>query len=372
MYQLYLYNAQGKEMFKEKYYNSLRYINETEINRHLSNINNNGATINFRELVSLEFNELLNWRTVINNYAIQFDIEVNNAVTNEFTDLFDYGKNQSSIADFFMRQEIINLNSCPYCGLEYINAFKDIGDYKDEIDFVNRANGNELEKINYIGPITARKIVSARLNGLITNLDDIGLNRRQKENIINFNIGFTHNHFTLDHVLPQNDNKFYSLCLYNLVPCCYSCNSKFKKKLNFDGYNSLERVIPTSENYSLNRDLDFVLYYSGSLENIKTKSDFIIDTKELNNNPHVAKYLEIFKVKGRYTYHKNKALRLIENKNNYPDSMIKEISLTTGLSLSEIRKLVFGNELFDLQLTDEPFTKFKRDIARNIGIKGVL
>jgi len=365
-------SGQNKANFEDDFYKSLHYVNETNINTHLANINNNGASINFRQLICLPFQELLDWRTPISDYAITLNTLANNIISNSFTDLFYYSKNQPSIANFFMKQEALDLKTCQYCGIDYINAFKDIGDYKDEIDFLNRADKNDLEKIKFIGNSASTKVINYRLKKVITSLVDSGLGKRQQQNVKNFNIGNTHNHFTLDHVLPQKDNKFFSLCLYNLVPSCYSCNSKFKKALNFNNYNSLDQVSPTSASYTLDKDIVFKLYYSGSLKDILSKFDFNLDIKELNNNQHTSRYLEMFKLKGRYTFHKNKALHLIKQKNNYPDSMIKDISLRTGLPIIEVKKLVFGEELFVKQFNNEPLVKFKRDVAKNIGIKDVL
>ena len=38
----------------------------------------------------------------------------------------------------------------------------------------------------------------------------------------------------------------------------------------------------------------------------------------------------------------------------------------------EVKKLVFGDELFVEQFANEPLVKFKRDVAKNIGIMDVL
>lgn len=361
-----------KASFEDAYYKSLKNIDEASINRHLANINNNGSTIDFRQLIVLPFQDLLNWKPIITNYATRLNIFVDNKRLNIFTDLFNYTKNQPSIAEFFMNQEVIKLNACYYCGIDFINAFKDIGDYKDVIDFLNRADRNDLEKIKFIGEAASRNVINKRGNGEITKLTNSGLDRRQQKHVKDYNVGYTHNHFTLDHFLPQKDNPFYSLCLYNLVPSCYSCNTKFKNGQSFNTSNSLGQVSPTSGNYTLDKDLVFKLFYSGSLGDILTKSDFILDIKDENNNQHTSEYLKIFKLKGRYAYHKSKALHLIKQKNNYSESMIKEVSLRTGLPLLEVKKLVFGEELFVEQFTNDPFVKFKRDVARNIGIKDVL
>jgi len=363
-----------KSSFEDAYYMSLNNIDEAGINRHLANLNLNGVILNFKQLILLPFEDLLKWNSILTNYANSLNTVVNNKKSNNFTDLFNYTHNQPNIAEFFMNQETIELNACYYCGIDFINAFKNIGDYKNVFDFLNRADKNELEIIKYIGVAASKKVINKRRSGEIRTLTNSGLDIRQQEYVKDFNVEYTHNHFTLDHFLPQKFNKFYSLCLYNFVPSCYSCNTKFKNGRSFNTTNSLGlgQVSPTSRSYTLDKDLVFKLYYSGSLTDISTKSDFILDIRLENNNQHTIKYLEIFKLKGRYTYHKSKALHLIKQKNNYSESMIKEISLKIGLPLMEVKKLVFGDELFLENFTNDPFVKFKRDIAKNIGINDVL
>jgi hypothetical protein len=83
-------------------------------------------------------------------------------------------------------------------------------------------------------------------------------------------------------------------------------------------------------------------------------------------------FLKTFKILGRYRYHKREALRLIRKKLTYPESQIREIALISGISEDEIRSTLFGEELFDDNLNQKPLVKFKRDIAMDISISGVI
>ena len=103
-----------KTTFENAYYNSLKNIDEAAINVHLANINYNGATINFKQLVLLPFEDLLNWKTILHTYATPLNTVVDKKKSNIFTDLFNYTNNQPNIADFFMNQETIELNACYY------------------------------------------------------------------------------------------------------------------------------------------------------------------------------------------------------------------------------------------------------------------
>ena len=57
--------------------------------------------------------------------------------------------------------------------------------------------------------------------------DDLKLGDKVIDNLLQQNVEKAF-YFTLDHVLCKSKNPFSALSLYNLVPCCHICNSKFK------------------------------------------------------------------------------------------------------------------------------------------------
>jgi hypothetical protein len=71
---------------------------------------------------------------------------------------------------------------------------------------------------------------------------------------------------------------------------------------------------------------------------------------------------------GRYSAHKGEILKLVQKKQMYPESKIAELSRYTGLPKKEIRRMVFGEELYDDKYKGKPLNKFKRDIAANLKI----
>jgi hypothetical protein len=56
------------------------------------------------------------------------------------------------------------------------------------------------------------------------------------------------------------------------------------------------------------------------------------------------------------------------NLKKYPQSKIDEIAKSIGIPSEQIKKDIFGKELFDGNLEDKSMTKFKRDIAKNLGL----
>lgn len=220
--------------------------------------------------------------------------------------IFDYDKYQPKIADFFMKyQSAMKLSSCYYCNIDFINAFS------------TRDRKNKLS---------------------------------------------CKNHFTLDHVIDKATNPIVALSLFNFVPSCYSCNSKFKKSDQFTKVVADKYKSPTDAEFNFNEDVKLkVLYTRGKNSlNINSIDDFEInfdDSKHLYED-----YIKIFKLKERYRFHKNIALELLTKKKNYSDSRVDEISRIIGMPKEEIKKDLFGKEIFEGELQEKPFTKLKRDI----------
>ena len=172
--------------------------------------------------------------------------------------------------------------------------------------------------------------------------------------------GSQKNHFTLDHFLPKAKCPILALSLYNLVPSCYSCNSKFKKEEKL-----LENYLsPTSGNFSVDREAKFKAYY----ENQVQQEDLVFKLEYPNK---IKDYISTFKLEERYKFHKNEVVSLVEKQKKYSESRIHEIANILKISDNQVKKDIFGEELFNGAVQDKSFTKLKRDIAKNIGIKGV-
>lgn len=210
----------------EDYLNCLSVKEFKKVTSFLEKIEYKGKYLTFEILIKLDFNSLLPLGPIIKTH-----IDLLSATEQEeINALFDYDSNQHNIAAFFM--EKLRFMSCHYCGINYINAFNDIADYLDGMDFINNAPKNELILVKGIGAKTADKIIAKREQGRLKTIEDFKLSKAVTSRVRRFDLPKTHNHFTLDHILPQSKYKFFSLCFYNLVPSCYSCNSKFKKLLN--------------------------------------------------------------------------------------------------------------------------------------------
>jgi ribosomal protein S13 len=360
------YPKDSKELlkFEQSYRDCLDKSKIVEINKHLNKITYNGKSLDFDSLVTFNFEDLIDMIKCIESYLKKLDA----TKKAEFESLFDYKANQPKIATFFMQKSYFNFKTCHYCGIDYINAFTDLNDYFDGLDFLNRADIYDLQIVKGIGKERAQSIIDKRNISKFSDIDEIGLTKNIREKIKRFDFKNGHNHFTLDHVIPQKTHKFYSLCLYNFVPSCFSCNSKFKKAKEFILNDDLKKISPTSNLYSFTDDFKFKLYYKRELKKIKTNSDFVVEKTILSNDAQIRQFLSIFKINGRYVFHKDLVLRLVEKKILYPNTKIKELSKETGKSIEVIKKEIFGEELFDKLNSDLPFIKLKKDIAKQLKI----
>ncbi|WP_343642702.1 hypothetical protein [Chryseobacterium sp.] len=180
-------------------------------------------------------------------------------------------------------------------------------------------------------------------------------------------------HFTLDHVLPKNKYPYFSISLFNLVPSCYTCNSKLKLANEFSINVDLPKICPSSENFDFNDNINFTLEFDiqdddfdFKIEQIKQIKDVIIELKNKYSNDSVNEFINIFNLKGRYEYHKNICFDLIDKKKKYSDKEIEEIARLIGRDISTIKKDIFGAEIFESK--NAPFEKYKQDIAKQLGI----
>lgn len=287
----------------------------------------------------------------------------------ELKKIFNYDTYQPKIADFFMKyKDEMKLSTCYYCNIDYINAFTAYS-YRDMIEYINNANHNAFKKINNISEVTYEKIDKERpyfsIDEFEKKLQGKGVNSRIKDKIKTqtYPVYVEKNHFTLDHVIDKGTNPIVALSLFNFVPSCYSCNSKFKKSEQFTVSVCDAHKSPTSCSFNFENDVKLkALYAKGKNSlNINSIHDFEINFDDARS---VFKdYIAIFKLEERYRFHKNIALEVLNKRQDYSDSQIKEISKILAKTEDEIKKDIFGKEIFeDKSPHEKPFTKLKRDI----------
>lgn len=322
---------------------------------------------NLSTLLTASFADLANWSFLCQAAPPRIKTLV--------AQFFNYENHQVKIARFFMsKRKVINLITCYYCNIDHINIFKDLGDFYNGTDLAKRGTKEDLMKILDIGEATADHIIGLR--GTFNRLEELpGISNGVKDNIDQFVLNDVHNHFTIDHVLHKSLHPLVALSLHNFVPSCSSCNEKFKGQKVLVRSTAEIALSPTFPDFNFDRDVKFKIYFVpgvADITSIKTENDFLLDFKIDNFEPEYLHYIKVFKLKGRYVFHKREVLKLIEKVKDYSESEIEEIAGIVGRTPAKIRADIFGYELFEGETEDRSFTKLRRDISNDIGIVGVV
>jgi hypothetical protein len=275
------------------------------------------------------------------------------------------------IAKFFKsHHQQLNLSTCYFCNISYIHAFENRGDYADLLDFVNTAPSDELEQITGIGEKSRLKLEMARP---IRRASEIPFGPTKR---LSFEKGFADytqkkKLFTLDHLLNKASHPIAALSLYNLVPCCYSCNSQFKGSKTIVTKPQDSHLSPTSENFDMHTHFRFSLRFDKHAE-VTSTTDFHLRPEFDLHETERSNYVAVFRLLSRYRKHKSLVLDLINKQKKYNPSHIKSIAQTVKLSEAQVRRDIFGAELYGGKAEQKPFTKFMRDIAQDIKMPNAI
>lgn len=291
----------------------------------------------------------------------------------DYSDIKYRAKQQPNISKFFMENKVLNLSICFFCNVDHIYSFEDFDDYHNGYDFYQRASKKELMKIVGIGSAKADKIIQERNKN--TSFNSLPLQSKVLNNLRELKVRDRKNHFTLDHVLDKATHPIASLSLYNFVPSCYSCNSKFKGSFELIKNSGLEYLSPTSKNYAFPDFIRFKLYFplnpKFTFLDINDVNDFVLDFEIDSKGKAYEDYLTAFKLRARYIFHKREAIKLIKKRRKYSQSQLQEIARIAEVDVDQIKRDIFGEELFESSYDNTALVKLKRDIAKGIGIDGV-
>lgn len=158
----------------------------------------------------------------------------------------------------------------------------------------------------------------------------------------------------LDHFYPKREYPYFSMSLYNLVPCCKFCNSSLKHVKEFD----ITDINPYEESYD-----DYFKF------RVDISQDAEVYIEKTDSSNKIDRYLEYFQLQSLYSYHKNQAQELIQKRLIYSESYIEELfnnNKSYFASKEEIKQLIIGYIADTECLNNEAFLKFRRDIAEQL------
>lgn len=169
-----------------------------------------------------------------------------------------------------------------------------------------------------------------------------------------------------DHFLPKSKYPYLCVSMYNLIPCCKSCNN-----LKKDHDPILEPFIyPYEEEYGEN--VNFNVDFSGNI------TDLIDESKKLEVNiihncdasleSKVRSTNTILGIEDLYKTHNDYAKDILTLSRIYSDSFLGSLKETfpwmKSYSGESILKILFMNELMKDNWNKRPFSKFTFDIVK--------
>lgn len=163
-----------------------------------------------------------------------------------------------------------------------------------------------------------------------------------------------------DHWYPQTLFPILAVSFYNLIPCCYICNSSAKKDLVFNFTDYVHPYIDANQvdefkfNYAYRKSLD---QFRISISPMDTTNRKAFNTlKKLN-------------IDEMYNTHHEELRDLIKIKQAYSDTYISKMEKffpKSGLNRNEIYRLIFGVEFENEAFHKRPLSKFKKDILKRL------
>ncbi len=164
-----------------------------------------------------------------------------------------------------------------------------------------------------------------------------------------------------DHYFDKATNPLLAISFFNLIPCCSICNSSIKGTVKFNLNDFLHPYIDNNID-----DIRFTYKYSN-----QTKNGLKVEI--VTPNPSKAKNtVEAFAIEEVYNGHTSELLDLIKTRQYFSDRYLSILSSNLLkdiiVSKEDLYRIVFGTEYDAVHFVNRPFSKFKYDILKELGI----
>lgn len=172
----------------------------------------------------------------------------------------------------------------------------------------------------------------------------------------------------IDHYLPKSKYPYLRLSFYNLVPSCEICNRRAKKDKSMSLSDS---IYPYKEGFGEEAKFNyFPKNYKGlvGLGKPKIGFDFSGDAKKIKR---IKKNIEVFRLEEQYSTQKLELNHLLQVKEAFPDSYIENLIKNypdLNLTKEQAYYYLFGIHLREEEDENQPLSKFKRDILKNLDL----
>ncbi|MHA4263207.1 hypothetical protein ACX17C_30265 [Bacillus cereus] len=166
----------------------------------------------------------------------------------------------------------------------------------------------------------------------------------------------------LDHFYPKSEFKLFSLSLYNFVPSCQICNSRFKLAKGVEIINPYTQKIDYTKlkfEYTLKPESTVGVFF-----NAENSFDIKINCTDTNYIQHI----NLFELENLYNTHKAVVGEVLYKKeacNNTYSELINNLFDEMKLTQSEKERFLFGIEMDEELFYKRPLSKLIYDIVRN-------
>lgn len=164
-----------------------------------------------------------------------------------------------------------------------------------------------------------------------------------------------------DHYIDKGTNPLLAISFFNLIPSCSICNSSIKGTAKFDLDNYLHPYIDNNI-----EDIRFTYKYSNQT---KTGLKVQVETPDQSKSKNT---VEAFAIEQIYNSHTSELLDLIKTRQYFSDKYLSilrsNLLKDVIVSRDDLYRIVFGTEYDSINFVNRPFSKFKNDILKELGI----
>ena len=178
---------------------------------------------------------------------------------------------------------------------------------------------------------------------------------------------------SLDHYYDKDTYPFLSVSIFNLIPCCHICNSKFKHTKNFYDKKHLH---PYED--SFNEKAKFSQFFNNVNEENKkfsllSKERISLSLKPIDCKDKVTQNtIDAFRLETLYQEHKDIVLELIEKREIYTDSYIDDLfhqyEGTLFKNREDVLRHITGGYIEDKDINKRPLSKLIKDISEELDL----
>lgn len=166
----------------------------------------------------------------------------------------------------------------------------------------------------------------------------------------------------IDHFFNKSTYPYLAVCLYNLIPCCPTCN---KRKSN-----KQEPILhPYVESFDQNAKFHLEIKKASFYHSV---DGFEIDIKVKNEalEEQVKHSIDMFNLERLYQNHKDIVLELIQKSvvynESYLDELLKEYEGTLFKNREDLQRLISGGYISDEEIGKRPLSKLIKDISEEL------